>query len=76
MTHRTRWLFSFVAWRCPEFTLRFVRMFLSGQSDPFMSSERTAAWKTLAAQNPNIRIIWIPDAGHLAWIDRRSHSVP
>ena len=45
-------------------------LFLSGERDTFMSTERIEAWKTLATQNPNIRIAWIPDAGHLAWIDQ------
>jgi pimeloyl-ACP methyl ester carboxylesterase len=45
-------------------------MFLSGERDPFMTTERIDAWKSLAAQNPNIHIVWIPDAGHLAWIDQ------
>ena len=50
-------------------TLRVPTLFVSGDKDPFMSTKRTAAWTTLASNNPNIRIVWIPDAGHLAWVD-------
>ena len=50
-------------------------MFISGENDPFMSSKRKAAWTTLAAQNPSIRIVWIPDAGHLAWVDEPQQTV-
>jgi pimeloyl-ACP methyl ester carboxylesterase len=44
-------------------------LFVSGDNDPFMSTKRTAAWTALAEQNPNIRLAWVPDAGHLAWVD-------
>jgi len=49
--------------------LSLPTMFLSGERDPFMTPERVEAWKALALHNPNIEIVWIPDAGHLAWID-------
>lgn len=50
-------------------TLSVPTVFVSGDNDPFMSTKRTAAWTALAEQNPNIRLAWVPDAGHLAWVD-------
>ena len=56
-------------------SLSVPTMFISGENDPFMTPERTAAWTTLAAHNPNIRIVWIPEAGHLAWVDEPQRTV-
>jgi pimeloyl-ACP methyl ester carboxylesterase len=56
-------------------SLSVPTLFISGENDPFMTPERTAAWTALGAHNPNIRIVWIPDAGHLAWVDEPQRTV-
>lgn len=44
-------------------------LFLSGERDPFMTRRRTEAWEALSARNPQVSIVPILDAGHLAWLD-------
>jgi pimeloyl-ACP methyl ester carboxylesterase len=44
-------------------------MFLCGERDAFMGRKEKTAWAAIAAQNPNIRIVRVPDAGHLLWLD-------
>ncbi len=50
-------------------TLKVPTMFLCGERDAFVTPKMREAWDAIAARNPNIRIIRIPDAGHLPWID-------
>jgi pimeloyl-ACP methyl ester carboxylesterase len=44
-------------------------MFLCGDRDRFMGRREEKAWAAIGAQNPNIRIVRVPDAGHLLWLD-------
>lgn len=50
-------------------------VFLCGERDAFMTPEMDKAWKAIAARNPNVRIVRIPDAGHLLWIDEPERVV-
>jgi pimeloyl-ACP methyl ester carboxylesterase len=50
-------------------------VFLRGERDAFMTPEMDKAWKAIAARNPNIRMVRIPDAGHLLWIDEPERVV-
>jgi pimeloyl-ACP methyl ester carboxylesterase len=34
-----------------------------------MGRREEKAWAAIGAQNPNIRIVRVPDAGHLLWLD-------
>lgn len=56
-------------------TFSVPTLFLSGDRDRFMTTARTEAWKTIAAENPAVDIVWIPDAGHLCWIDEPTRVV-
>lgn len=49
--------------------LKVPTVFLCGERDAFVPPKVRKAWEAIAARNPNIRIIRIPDAGHLPWID-------
>ncbi|MGE5333701.1 MAG: alpha/beta fold hydrolase, partial [Nitrososphaerota archaeon] len=42
---------------------------LYGERDAFMSPNTRRAWEAIALRNPNLRIIPVPDAGHLPWLD-------
>lgn len=44
-------------------------LFLYGDRDAFVSSKVADAWQVIAARNPNVRIVRIPGAGHLPWLD-------
>ena len=44
-------------------------LFLYGDRDAFVTSKVAAAWQEIAARNPNVRIVRIPGAGHLPWLD-------
>lgn len=50
-------------------SLRVPTLFLCGDRDAFVPPKMKKAWDAIAAQNPNIRIVRIPEAGHLAWFD-------
>jgi len=49
--------------------LKVPAVFLCGERDAFVSPGMRKAWAVIAAQNPSIRVIRIPGAGHLPWID-------
>jgi pimeloyl-ACP methyl ester carboxylesterase len=49
--------------------LRVPTTFLCGQRDAFMAPRVERTWEEIVARNPNIRIVRIPDAGHLVWLD-------
>jgi pimeloyl-ACP methyl ester carboxylesterase len=52
--------------------LRVPTLFIWGEKDPFDSPE---SGKTIAAQIPaGARLVCIPDAGHLPWIDEPERS--
>lgn len=50
-------------------TLSVPTLFLYGDRDSFVSSRVAAAWEAIAARNASVRIVRIPDAGHLPWLD-------
>lgn len=43
--------------------------FLCGERDAFVPPKVEKAWEVIAARNPNVRVVRIPGAGHLPWID-------
>ncbi len=49
--------------------LKVPTVFLCGERDAFMGPKLWKAWEGIAARNPNVRVIRIPGAGHLPWID-------
>ena len=49
--------------------LRVPTLFLRGEHDVFITEKADKAWEAIAAGNPNVRIVRIPDAGHLPWLD-------
>lgn len=44
-------------------------VFLCGERDAFIGRTEEKAWAAIAAQNPHIRLVRVPDAGHLLWLD-------
>ena len=50
-------------------TLRVPTLFLHGDHDAFLTKRAAKAWEAIAAGNPNVRVLRIPDAGHLPWLD-------
>ncbi len=44
-------------------------LFLYGDRDSFVSSKVADAWQAIAAKNASVRIVRIPGAGHLPWLD-------
>jgi pimeloyl-ACP methyl ester carboxylesterase len=46
--------------------LKVPTVFLWGERDAFMPPDVA---EPIAARNPNLRVIRVPDAGHLPWID-------
>jgi hypothetical protein len=44
-------------------------LFLWGEHDVFMHPRAVSAWDAIAARNPNVHVIRIPDAAHLPWLD-------
>jgi pimeloyl-ACP methyl ester carboxylesterase len=49
--------------------LKVPTMFLCGERDVFVTPKMERAWEVVAAQNQNIRVVSIPDAGNHLWID-------
>lgn len=49
--------------------LKVPTVFVCGERDAFVPTNVRKAWDTIAARNPTLRIIRIPGAGHLPWID-------
>ena len=44
-------------------------VFLRGERDVFVSAPVAEAWAAIVERNPSIRIVPVPDAGHLVWLD-------
>lgn len=44
-------------------------LFLCGERDAFVKLKLSRAWDVIAARNANIRVVRIPGAGHLPWIE-------
>lgn len=55
--------------------LRVPTVFLCGERDVFVTRKVESAWHAIAAQNPNVRVVPIPGAGHLPWIDEPDRVV-
>jgi pimeloyl-ACP methyl ester carboxylesterase len=49
--------------------LKVRTLFLRGERDAFVGPRVAKAWEDIGARNPNVRIVRIPGAGHIAWID-------
>jgi pimeloyl-ACP methyl ester carboxylesterase len=49
--------------------LKPPKPFLCGERDAFIRPKVWAAWEQFAARNARLRIVRIPGAGHLPWID-------
>lgn len=56
-------------------TLSVPTLFVRGERDVFITRTMEKAWVAIAAGNPNVRIVRIPDAGHLPWIDEPERVV-
>lgn len=56
-------------------TPRIPTLFLQGEHDAFISRRAEQAWAAIAAENPNVRVARIPDAGHLPWLDQPERVV-
>jgi pimeloyl-ACP methyl ester carboxylesterase len=56
-------------------SLKVPTVFLCGERDAFVPPKMAKAWDAIAAQNPNIQVIRIPGAGHLAWFDEPERVV-
>jgi pimeloyl-ACP methyl ester carboxylesterase len=50
-------------------------LLLYGESDKFMTHGMAQAWESIAAANPLVRILRVPGAGHLPWIDEPERVV-
>lgn len=49
--------------------LKVPTLFLRGDRDAFVTTRMKKMWEDIAARNPNVRVLGVPDAGHLPWID-------
>ncbi len=56
-------------------TLGVPTLALLGERDAFMTAKTWAAWDGIAARNPSIRVVRVPDAGHLPWFDEPERVV-
>jgi pimeloyl-ACP methyl ester carboxylesterase len=56
-------------------TLSIPTLFLRGERDVFITHTMEKAWEVIAAENQNVRVIRIPDAGHLPWFDEPERVV-
>ncbi|HVE92098.1 MAG TPA: alpha/beta hydrolase [Actinomycetota bacterium] len=56
-------------------SLSVPTLFLLGERDAFVPPKMEKAWEAIIARNPNIRMVRIPGAGHLAWLDAPEHVV-
>lgn len=50
-------------------------LLLCGERDRFISAQGWGIWGAIAAHNPRVRVIRIPDAGHLPWLDNAERIV-
>jgi pimeloyl-ACP methyl ester carboxylesterase len=49
--------------------LRVPTVFIRGERDAFVTSGVRRAWEEIEVRNPNLRIVSVPGAGHLPWLD-------
>ena len=50
-------------------------MFLGAERDVFVRPKFEKALRAIAQSNPNVRLLRIPDAGHLPWLDEPERVV-
>ena len=50
-------------------------MYLGGERDIFVRPKFERALQVIAEGNPNVRLLRIPDAGHLPWLDEPEQVV-
>ncbi len=56
-------------------TLAVPTLTLLGERDAFMNRRSWAAWADISAGNPSIRVVRVPEAGHLPWLDEPERTV-
>jgi pimeloyl-ACP methyl ester carboxylesterase len=56
-------------------TLKVPTLFLGGERDIFVRPKFEKALQAIADGNPNVRVVRIPDAGHLPWLDEPERVV-
>jgi pimeloyl-ACP methyl ester carboxylesterase len=56
-------------------TLEVPTLYLGGERDVFVRPKVEKALQAIAEGNPNIRLLRIPDAGHLPWLDEPERVV-
>jgi pimeloyl-ACP methyl ester carboxylesterase len=56
-------------------TLKVPTLFLGGERDIFVRPKFEKALQAIVEGNPNIRLVRIPDAGHLPWLDEPERVV-
>jgi len=49
--------------------LEVPTLLLLGVSDAFVTSGMAKAWASIAGRNPRVRIVHVPGAGHVPWMD-------
>jgi pimeloyl-ACP methyl ester carboxylesterase len=56
-------------------TLKVPTLYLGGERDIFVRPKFERAFQVIAEGNPNVRLLRIPDAGHLPWLDEPEQVV-
>jgi pimeloyl-ACP methyl ester carboxylesterase len=56
-------------------TLKVPTLYLGGERDVFVRPKFENALQAIADGNPNVRLVRIPDAGHLPWLDEPEQVV-
>ena len=56
-------------------TLKVPTLYLGGERDVFVRPKVQKALQVIAEGNPNVRLVRIPDAGHLPWLDEPERVV-
>ena len=56
-------------------TLQVPSLFLGGERDVFVRPKFEKELQSIADGNPNVRLVHIPDAGHLPWLDEPERVV-
>jgi pimeloyl-ACP methyl ester carboxylesterase len=56
-------------------TLKVPTLYLGGERDVFVRPKVEKALQGIADGNPNVRLVRIPDAGHLPWLDEPERVV-
>ncbi len=56
-------------------TLKVSTLYLGGERDVFVRPKFERALQVIGDGNPNVRILRIPDAGHLPWLDEPERVV-